>query len=421
MMGLFSKSKSVALVTALALLAACNTPPTPPAIMTPSQRAAATATSNPRPTSPPSPAQSDELRLEAAQADILKAQSLNDQEQWAQALPVWDQVIVQAPEYAKAYYERTRCYLHLMPSIRILEDYRDYAVRSLADMNRALELDPTNGDYYYERFTVHYNLAEIALYRADNDYWRELALADVQSAIAHGTRRTYVDRDVAYTLVDLRRYQEALDMFGQLPLVKGASLESDPGVQVGLAESFLGLEQLDKALQHIDFAIAASPGAYKQFDRALILYSLNRMDEALTQISASIDKSPCCFGPRYYLRALIYYRLGQIDLALADIDVGSGEAWERGGVRSYVPGLIALDSGQQEQATNLLLEAEASLPPRYSSTILKQIQQDLAGVGATPLVITPSAPMRLTPTSPGEILIRLRLTSNVPAAIIPGS
>ena len=188
-------------------------------------------------------------------------------------------------------------------------------------------------------------------------------------------------------------------MFGQLPPVKGATLDTDPGLQVGLAESYLGLEQLDQALEHIDLAIAASPGMYKQFDRALILYSLDRLDEALSQTNASIDTSPCCFGPRYYLRALIYFRLGRTDLASADIDTGSGLAWQRGGVRSYVLGLIALDSGQPEQALNLLLEAEASLHPQYSSTILKRIRQDLSKLGATPWVITPSAPLRLTPTA----------------------
>ncbi len=399
------RSQSFALATALVLLAACNTllavpTNTPPVVTAPAQRAAVTAAPNPQPSSPPSATLSYELRLEAVQTDILTARKLNDQEQWAQALPIWDEVIAQVPEFAGAYYERTRCYLHLMPNIRVLEEYRDYAERSLADMNQALALDPTNGDYYYERFAVHYNLAEIELYRADYDYWRELALADAQSAIAHDTVRTFVDRDVAYSLVDLRRYQEALDMFSQLPPVKGATLETDAGLQVGLAESYLGLEQLDQALEHIDLAIAASPGMHKQFDRALILYSLDRMDEALSQINASIDESPCCFGPRYYLRALIYYRLGRTDLASADIDTGSGLAWQRGGVRSYVLGVIALDSGQPEQATNLMLEAEASLHPQYSSTILKQIQQDLSKLGATPLVITPSIPLRLTPTAP---------------------
>src|SRR5574337_238989 len=128
---------------------------------------------------------------------------------------------------------------------------------------------------------------------------------------------------------------------------------------------------------------------YKQFDRTLILYSLDRLDEALSQINASIDATPCCFGPRYYLRALIYYRLGRTDLALADIETGSGLAWQRGGVRSYVLGLIALDSGQREQGMNLLLEAEASLHPQYSSTILKQTQPEFAKLGATPLVINP--------------------------------
>jgi tetratricopeptide (TPR) repeat protein len=287
-----------------------------------------------------------------------------------------------------------------MPSLHDQEEYREYAERSLADMNQALLLDPANGDFYYERFAVHANLAEIEFYRVDYDYWRELALADAQSAIAYGTRRTYVDRDVAYSLVDLRRYQEALDMFGELPFVPGATLNSDAGIQVGLAESYQGLGQLDEALQHINLAIAASPGEYKQFDRAVILYGLNRLDEALSQLSSLIDEKPCCFGPRYYLRSLVRFRLGQTDLALADIDTGSGLTWQRGGVRSYVLGLTALDSGDTEQALSFLLEAEATLHPQYSSTILEQIQQDLTKLSAVPLTLTPSVPSRLTPAAP---------------------
>ena len=346
---------------------------------------------------PPATQDTNQAATTAIEDDIRQALSLTNNGQYSAALPIWDKVIDQLPNSPEARYERTRCYLHLAVDQRIETEYIATMQLALTDMNQALSLDPGKGDYYKERGVIYYNLAQLELYRVDQDYWNQLALADNQAALRYNTTDTYVDRSIAYSLVDAGFPQEALEMFSRLPFVPGDTLETDPGIQVGLAESYFGLGKADEALTHIDLALKASPSAYKKRDRVLILLSLGRLSEALDQINETIADDQFDCGCRYYTRALIYYEQGHPDLAQADIDFGAGQTWERGGLRSYVLARLALDNGDQATGLELLQEAEASLPRRYGLVILQQIQADLANLGAPRLAPTPYAPLVASP------------------------
>jgi len=336
-------------------------------------------------------------RLAAAKAAITKAASLTKAGHYAEALGLWGQIIAQVPEYADAYNQRTVCLLNLVPALQTRTDYRAAMELALGDMNQALSLDTRNGDYFYVRQHVYENLAQTELYRVDQDYWEALSLADLQAAGRFGTTIPMAERTTAYRLIDSGHPQEAYDLFSKLPPAAGKKTTTDADLQEGLAESQFAEGLVDEALAHIDLAIKASRSDYKLRDKALFLLSQGKVPEAFAEISLLSDGSGALCGCGRYLRALIYYRLGKPDLAQADIDAGSQETWERGGLRSYVLGLLALDRGDTAAGTQLLQEAQASLPRRFGPVILKQIQERLDQLGAARLDPTPYVAFNMTP------------------------
>jgi tetratricopeptide (TPR) repeat protein len=415
------RMKALAWVLASAALAACQLSPAPGQAETEAVQARTTvlpATPIRYPTLPPewtatwtptptevvptltpsvTPSAPYSQRLAAARPDITKATKLTNNGQYATALELWNKLIPRVPEYADAYYQRTRCIMHLAPEIRVETDYVAAMRRALADMNQALSLDARNGDYFHERQFIYYNFAQIEPYRVNQDYWQELALADAQAAQRFATTIAYADRDIAYRLIDAGHPQEAFDLFSKLPPAAGTKLNTDPGLQVGLAASQFALGFVDEALIHLNLAIKASPSDYKTRDKAIFLLSQGKPAEALAQINTLSDAAGTLCGCGHFIRALIYYRLGKPDQAQADIDLGTPQTWERGGLRAYVLGLLALDRGDQAAGTQLLLEAQASLPRAYGPVLLKQIQDRLDQLGAARLDPTPYAHLIATP------------------------
>ncbi len=336
-------------------------------------------------------------RLAAAKATIAKAASLTNAGHYTEAVGLWTQIIAQVPEYADAYYQRAVCLLNLAPAIQALTDYQAAMQFALGDVNQALSLDTRNGNYFYVRQHVYENLGRAELYRVDQDYWEALSLADLQAAGRFGTTIPMAERTTAFRLIDAGHPQEAYDQFSKLPPAVGKKTTTDADLQEGLAESQFAQGFVDQALAHIDLAIKASPSDYKTRDKALFLLSQGKVPEAFAAISQLSDGSGALCGCGRYLRALIYYRLGKPDLAQADIDAGSRETWERGGLRSYVLGLLALDRADTATGTQLLQEAQASLPRRYGPVILKQIQERLDQLGTARLDPTPHVPFDMTP------------------------
>ena len=347
------------------------------------------------------PAGSYSQRLATAQPAIAQALKLTNNGQYATALEQWNQLIAQLPEYADAYYQRTRCILHLAPAIRIESDNRALQEQALSDMDMALSLDTRNGDYFYERQAIYYNLAQLELYRVDQDYWEALALADAQAAQRFGTTADYAGRTTALRQIDAGHPEVAQGMFNSLPPAPGRTLVSDAGLQDGLAESLFDQGFTDEALSHLNLALRLSPGEFKTRLKAIILLSQGQPAAALAVLKQLSAAGQLC-GCAYYIRALTYYQLGKPDLAQADIDTGSTQTWERGGLRSYVLGLLALDKGDTATGQQLIQEAQASLPRSYGPVLLKQVTDKLNTLGVTRLKPTPYAAATATamPTPP---------------------
>lgn len=345
----------------------------------------------PNPPDPQSPNFSD--RLNAVQGELQQANTLMQQEQYAAAILCWDDILFRVPEYADAYYKRSQSYWNLTGNQRVQTEYEDYLEHALADLNQAISLDPEVGDYYYARYKVENALADNEIYLVDKNFWYTQAYTDITSAVQFGTKGELVDRNRAFLLVDLGRCNEAVDEANRT--VNSNAAEPKAALHTILAYSSQCLGNYDPALEYIDSAISLYSSFPREFARASILYNMGRLDEALDEVNKLIADQRYYCGCRYYLRALIYYDQGKKDLAQADIDFGTGQTWERGGIRSYVLGHLALDAGDQQQGITLLQEAEASLTWGDGS-LRKRVQKELETLGSTPLSLTVSAPA--TPT-----------------------
>lgn len=332
-------------------------------------------------------------RLEAAQDDIAQAHTLMQAEQYAEAVTLWNNVLTQAPEYADGYYQRAESYLGLTSNQRFQSEYQEYQTQALADLNEAIRLDSQISDYYFARYEVQYNLGGLEFYRVDQDVWISQALADLRRADELGATGDTAERQPGFMLLELGRCEEGLAEFNQLT---ATSDKPSAGLNTGLAHGYRCEGRFDEALTHIDTALQIYPSFQRKIDRAIILYNLGQLDDALDQINETIEDSPYYCGCRYFLRALIYYDQGKPDLAQKDIDFGTGQTWDRGGLRSYVLGRLALDAGDQEQGIAFLQEAEASLRREYGPQLLERIQQELAELKAPLLSLEVS--VQPTPT-----------------------
>jgi tetratricopeptide (TPR) repeat protein len=332
-------------------------------------------------------------RLNAVQDEVHQANTLMQQQQYASAIIIWDDLLTRVPEYADAYYQRSLSYRYLTSNQRIQTEYLDYLHHALADLNQAISLAPEMGDYYFARYQVEEALANNEMYLVDKNFWFTQAYQDITLANQYETKGELADREPGFLLIELGRCEEAVDEFNRL--IKINTGEPSAGLTTGLANSSQCLGKYDEALKYIDTAIRLYPSFQRAMARATILYNMGRFDEALSEVNKLIADQRFYCGCRYYLRALIYYDQGKKDLAQADIDFGTGQTWGRGGIRSYVLGHLALDAGDQRQGIALLQEAEASLNWQYGS-LRERVLKELETLGSTPLSLSVSVPA--TPT-----------------------
>lgn len=398
--------------------------PTPTPLVEQTEPTTAPATPSPTPTplppsatpspiaSPtPGPTLSLNLRLEKAGRLVQDANNAMAQENYAEAVSLWDRVLAQVPEYGEGYYQQAQAYVALSRNQRFQDEYVAYLERARVDIDRAIALGPASGDHYYLRYRVYDYLASNATYRVDYDAWLELALADLQMANALGVSDPVVsERGLPLVYDFLGRCEEGMAEAKRLAEVwEAARNPPSADLNYNLAEGYLCLGQLEPALEHVEVAIGVYPNSRERFAHAVILYNMGRLDDALAQLNETIEDYPYYCGCRYFLRALIYYEQGKPDLARADLEFGVGETWERAGMLAYMKGRLLIDDGQTEEGWQQIQLAEATLARSYGpllNRIREEIQQQglplltpepQTDITATPM---PSPPLRLTPRPP---------------------
>ena len=215
-----------------------------------------------------------------------------DNNNYAEAVTVLDKAVTLAPGYAEAYFQRARAYSGLLLNNRFHDEYIDYVHRALADVNQAIALDPTIGDYYYFRYTFDEDLAVDAPYRVDYTALETIALENVRIANQLGNTQPDSERIPALILPNLGRCDEGLAEAQQLIDARGPKAPPSAGLQTALAQGYLCKGQLDAALEHINLAIQAHPTSDRTLAKITILYNLGRLDEALSLLNDDINDYP---------------------------------------------------------------------------------------------------------------------------------
>jgi hypothetical protein len=100
---------------------------------------------------------------------------------------MWDDVLAQVPEYGDGYYWRALGRSLAANGVGYLDRYIQDNLDALADLDTALELVPAaDGRNYRRRHVILTDLMGVTPYRVNEDSLLELALENLQTALAIG-------------------------------------------------------------------------------------------------------------------------------------------------------------------------------------------------------------------------------------------
>jgi tetratricopeptide (TPR) repeat protein len=327
--------------------------------------------------------------------DIQAAEAMMQQKNYAKALPLWDRVIETVPSYGEAYFQRALCYVGLAGNQNYQTIYWNSTEKARADLDAAIALGYDTDEAFYLRYQILDRLAGKYELRSDREYLYDLALQNLQAAIASGHLDPVAESQVARALFQMQRCQEGMDELQGLLAQAGASTLL-PAQYDSLAQGWLCLGDFQNALAMIENGLALEQTPERQWMHAVILYNAGRQDDALVALDELIERKCRLEGHPYPLRALIYLEKGQADLAMADLQVGAAGSWYQAGLRSYVEGRLALDEGNKQAAVMMLQDALITLY-WYHHPLYAQIEAELADLGAGPLIPVASFPIKATP------------------------
>jgi tetratricopeptide (TPR) repeat protein len=363
------------------------------------------------------------IRFQDTFGDILQAQRYMENKDYAQAVLMWDAVIEVIPEYAEAYFQRGLAYYGLTFNQRVESEFLANLEQSYLDMTHAIELDPNNGDYYYERAGLLKVIAGAEEFLIYGYPWYEKSFEDTLKAIDLGTSYEFANRSPGFDLINLGRCEEALDFFTELQAAQAPDAPASAGINTGFAESYLCLGQYQRALDHIEAAIEIRTSAPRIWTRLHILYNLGRYNQIIEELTESIEQTAAYGGGRYYFRAAAYYELGQTELALEDLAIGAGNTWGRYWFNAYVLGQLALDEGDEDGALYWLQLAEASIAPERFPDLHADLLEEIAALGGEPLFsdedaigIEPAIAFEEVPVIPDHIYVTPTPSSQVLSA-----
>jgi len=319
------------------------------------------------------------------------------------AIPLWNKVLNQLPEYAKGYYYRGSCFYQLGSTNQSIEFISsDFYSLGYADAIQGLQIGPESGHYYDLKFALEGRLGVLEDFRIDRLKWYSTAIGSHLRAIDLGLRDIGGNRGIGFELIENLRCNEALAFFQELESIMDPDILPSAGIHTGYAESYLCLKDYEQALDHINLALELYPTPEREFTKALIELNAGNLINALDLLNQSIEQKPIHHGRRYYLRAVIQYELGIPELALEDLDTGQANTWGDYLERSYVLGRIALDEGNVSDGIEHLKLAEASFFIHEVPRLYDQTVSLLEDYNAEPLYPTPTPDNKptLTPIAP---------------------
>jgi tetratricopeptide (TPR) repeat protein len=298
------------------------------------------------------------------------------------------------PLDAVGHYQRAEQELNTR-AIGAEEDYIAVINQSLADIDQAIALYPTAGDYYSLRSDIYDTLGSLAENNLDAQHLYALALVNSTRAIALGTSHIVPLQAVLINMVFSNQCQQALDMDKQIIAKTPKSNHNLGGYLKIESQAYACLGDPTQALNAINDSLYDNENVdIKNELKMEYLVMLGRYDEALPIVNKLI--CDCGSGYRYFWRAEIYYGSGKKDQVQNELDTGYGRTWMMGGIFPLIEAQLELDNDDRQDAIQELQEAENTFPPD-ENPLRAKAHAMLATLGVASLVITPSSDYLATP------------------------
>jgi tetratricopeptide (TPR) repeat protein len=297
-----------------------------------------------------------------------------EEQDFALAAVAFTGCIMQRPDYALAYYGRSRAFGKLHRGQEALTDcgkalelepkdpwawtnrgdvYIDLGqpAQAVADYSKAIELNPKDANAWYSRGLAYWNLRQL-----------DKALADYCKAIEVDPKHPLAWNNRGLVDMDLGHLDKALVDYSKAIEVDPKNIK--PWYNRGLA--YLKLRQQGKALADFSKAIELDPtfaGAW--MERGVAYLDLGQPGKALAEYSKAIDLDPKLMGA-WNNRGMVFLQLGQPDKAVADfskaieLDPKFAQAWVTRS-EAYLK-LGQLDKGLADCSKAIELRPECAQP-----------------------------------------------------------
>lgn len=326
---------------------------------------------------------------------IATAQQLIDQRQLYDAVQILDEVIANNPDNAEAY--RWRSIAYGQSRSNVYTEQEGFYRNALKDINKLMELEPTNGNNYVNRNLILRGWAGMIPDSATQFYLYELANESTEKAIELGVTPdySYVYRHHARNLIESGHCEEGLK---ETRALIEQTLVTDPNMynyNIYLTEAYMCLNKLDKALEYAQKITCDDKWCSASYT-AQIYYHMGKYDKALEILNDMINSSPAGGGWRYFMRADIFYEQGHKDLVQQDLDLGDGYTWYGNGVYWYVLAKMAFEEGDEKTGIEYLQQAESTLDIQYNP-LRQKILQKLEEYGVGPLNASANPPFDIPP------------------------
>lgn len=331
------------------------------------------------------------------QQQLIDAQYLINHGQFNDAILILNQVVISDPNRIKAYELRSTAYGNSRSNV--YSEQESYYVNSIHDIDKMIELQPTNGNNYVNKDLLLRALAELPPDSATKFAIYELANDNAEKAIELGVTQdySYVYRHHARNLIESNHCKDGLK---ETQALVNQTNPQDPIMStynIYLTEAYICLGNLDEALKTAQKIQCDDPVATcRSGFMAEVYYQAGEVNKALEILNNMINTNPASGGWRYFIRADIYYEMGETELALQDLATGDNYTWYGNGVYWYVKAKLAFDENDTQNGLLYLQYAESTLDVQY--TVLRQkILKELKARGGNPLIAAPQVPLTTTP------------------------
>jgi hypothetical protein len=349
----------------------------------------------------------EDLDIDAQTTKISWAVAIGD---YAGAIELLDELIVYDPFQDNWYYQRANMWEQMTKKEHNLEKYHAYLQNAIKDLDNAITLKKTKGEYYRYRANLYWQMAATTPYHVDRVEYLRIAAENMKTGAALGTYKAYAERDIPLIYSDMDDCDTALDEAARIATSEPMRATPDSGIAYMLAEVYTCRGAFDEALEQYEVYLLRVEDCCKS-EYALYLYRVGRLEEALKYIDTDLTNEPNYRGARYFTRALIEYDLGNYESAYKDALAADRNSWSFNVFTAYIDGMNALRHGNNDEAAALLEYADATLPPDYAF-LHERIAVELKTLGITRQQITPSVRLSVTPVqmpsiptfSPAELM-----------------